>query len=74
MQEVEWVVYRAIKKPSPNHRPGFEPLYSNSGQQPECSSQQHNGLTNDDCSDERSNNNNGQVMIGKACLKTWPMV
>ena len=30
------------------------------------------GLTNEDYSDERSNNNNGQVMIEKACLKTWP--
>ncbi|WJX14231.1 hypothetical protein P8452_04526 [Trifolium repens] len=31
-QEEGWVVCRAFKKPSPSHRPGYEPWYSNSNQ------------------------------------------
>lgn len=33
-QEEGWVVCRAFKKPSPSHRPGYEPWYSNQ-QQPQ---------------------------------------
>ncbi|GAU15946.1 hypothetical protein TSUD_41690 [Trifolium subterraneum] len=32
MHEEGWVVCRAFKKPSPSHRPGYEPWYSNSNQ------------------------------------------
>jgi hypothetical protein len=75
VQEEGRIVWTAFKKPSPSHRPKFEPWYNNSSQQPECSSQQHHsGLTNEDCSDERSNNDNGQTMIGKACLKTCHVI